>query len=266
MVKISVPNREDTMDIDRKDMPQIKSHDMKGCLNHLKDDDVVTVKKTVDPSKLNATQGHFNKGKIEGMMVSLEKGEMKNIPILISQDNFVMDGHHRWLANMNLENDIDVYQVNLDAGELLDMMKDYPKSFTEKLYECFEYVCEADTTCDLVTPSHMKSFEKVVDKMFAKFNIDFDFTKHFADRMSDDRNKPCIKIKELADMIMKIYKKQGKSLKNSADAEAVVKDIQSDLNVPVVIKYDKKNDEFDVVMKTIMRKKDFKTSNKIIKY
>ena len=49
-------------------------------------------------------------------------------------------------------------------------------------------------------------------------------------------------------------------------AEVVIKDIQSDLNIPIVVKYDRKNDEFDVVMKTIMRKKDFKTPNKVIKY
>ena len=117
-----------------------------------------------------------------------------------------------------------------------------------------------------ITLSQMKAFEKFVDRMFEKFQIDFEFTKHFGERMSDDRNKPNIKMKDLADFIKKIYNKQGKNLKGVAGAEAVIKDMQSDLNIPVVVKYDQKNDEFDVVAKTIMRKKNFKTPNKVIQY
>jgi hypothetical protein len=122
-----------------------------------------------------------------------------------------------------------------------------------------------DEVCDIISPNHMKEFEKFVDRMFAKFNIDFDFTKHFRERMSDDRNKPCISIKELADVIKKIYQKQGKSIKDVAGAEAVIKDIQSDLNIPVAVEYNPKDDEFRVAMKTIMRKKNFATPNKVIK-
>lgn len=121
-------------------------------------------------------------------------------------------------------------------------------------------------SCDLIGMDQIKAFEKFVDRMFKKFNIDFKFTKHFGERMSDSRNEPCIKLKELADFIKKIYAKQGKSLKGVAGAEAVIKDLQSDLNIPVAVEYDSKNDEFDVVMKTIMRKKNFRTPNKVITY
>lgn len=123
-----------------------------------------------------------------------------------------------------------------------------------------------EAQCDLVGMKQIKQFEKIVDQLFKKFNIDFNFTRHFADRMSDERNTPCITMKELADFIKKIYAKQGKSLKGIAGAEAVVKDIQKDLNIPVAVTYDQRNDEFDVVMKTIMRKKNFKTPNKVITY
>ena len=123
-----------------------------------------------------------------------------------------------------------------------------------------------ERACDLVNMKQIKAFEKFVDNMFKRFNIDFNFTKHFGDRMSDSRNEPCISMKELADFIKKIYKRQGKSIKSVAGAEAVIKDMQSDLNIPVAVKYDQKNDEFDVVMKTIMRKKNFHTPDKVIKY
>lgn len=137
------------------------------------------------------------------------------------------------------------------------------KSFKEFIYE---RVIEEQASCDFISIDQIKAFEKFVDRMFEKFGIDFKFTKHFADRMGDDRNKPCIKMQELADFIKKIYKKQGKSLKGVAGSEAVIKDLQSDLNIPVAVEYDSKNDEFDVVMKTIMRKKKFSTPNKVIEY
>jgi hypothetical protein len=129
-----------------------------------------------------------------------------------------------------------------------------------------ETLVEAEEAEVDITASKMKDFEKFVDRMFEKFKIDFEFTKHFGDRMNDDRNSPKIKLKELADLIKKIYAKNGNPLKGKAGAEVVVKDLQSDLNMPIVVKYDEKNDEIDIVAKTIMRKKNFSTPNPVIKY
>lgn len=124
-------------------------------------------------------------------------------------------------------------------------------------------------TCDLITMTQMKSFEKVVDGLFAKFNIDFKFTKHFAERMGDKRNDPCISLQDLADFIKKIYAdvKNGKnSLSQHKDTEVVLKDLQQSLNIPVALEYDRKKDDLLVVMKTVMRKKNFSTPNKVVKY
>lgn len=126
---------------------------------------------------------------------------------------------------------------------------------------------EADT-CPILTTAHMKAFEQFVDKMFAKFNIDFEFTKHFRERMSHERNDPCIDMKELASMIQKIYKKYQngeKSLSKFVDAEAVIKDMQTDLNMPVAVEYDRKKDDLVVIAKTIMRKKNFRSPDPEIK-
>ena len=45
------------------------------------------------------------------------------------------------------------------------------------------------------------------------------------------------------------------------DAEAVMKDMKTDVNMPFVLQWDPTNQELDLVAKTVMRKKDFKTSN-----
>lgn len=136
-----------------------------------------------------------------------------------------------------------------------------------KMLSFKQYIVEADT-CPILTTAHMKAFEQFVDKMFAKFNIDFEFTKHFRERMSHERNDPCIDMKELASMIQKIYRKYQngeKSLSKFVDAEAVIKDIQSDLNMPVAIEYDRKKDDLVVIAKTIMRKKNFRSPDPEIK-
>ena len=159
------------------------------------------------------------------------------------------------------------YKEECGAGEegTDKLTKKYKKDTPgENINEDFNTLMEAE--CQLIGMKQIKEFEKVVDKLFEKFGIDFKFTRHFGERMSDERNTPCITLKELADFIKKIYANQGKSLKGIAGAEAVIKDIQKDLNIPVAVEYDAKNDEFDVVMKTIMRKKNFKTPNKVIKY
>jgi hypothetical protein len=126
-----------------------------------------------------------------------------------------------------------------------------------------ELMLEADH-CPVFTVSQMKLFEKFVDRMFKEFDVNFEFTKHFHERMSDDRNEPCIDLKELASMIQKIYKKYQKgekSLNNFVNTEAVIKDIQTDLNMPIVVEYNRKSDELVVTSKTIMRKKNFRTPN-----
>lgn len=117
-----------------------------------------------------------------------------------------------------------------------------------------------------VTQQQINDLEKFADRLLAKFDIDVEFTRHFADRMNDERNKPSISIAELQKFFKKIAQEKGSNIKKNADAEVVLKDIQTDLNLPVVIRYHKDKDEFEVVNKTIMRKKNFTTPNKVVRY
>jgi hypothetical protein len=117
-----------------------------------------------------------------------------------------------------------------------------------------------------VTQKQLSDLEKFADRLLDKFGVDVEFTRHFADRMNDDRNKPKITISELQRFFKKVAKNKAKDIKQLGDTQAVLKDIQADLNLPVVINYDRNKEEFEVVNKTIMRKKDFKTPNKVVKY
>ena len=93
-----------------------------------------------------------------------------------------------------------------------------------------------------------------------------EFTRHFLERVNDKRNGKQINVAELIRLFKETYKKHGKNIpKLGTDAQAVLNDTQTDLNLPFVLKWDRKLEEFDLVSKTIMRKKDFKTSNPKLK-
>jgi hypothetical protein len=93
-------------------------------------------------------------------------------------------------------------------------------------------------------------------------DLDVSFSRHFKDRVNDPRNKKPITSAELIGLFKRAYEKSGKKISEMPpSAEAVIQDMRTDLNTPFVIEYDKRNKELDLVMKTILRKKDFATSN-----
>ena len=112
-----------------------------------------------------------------------------------------------------------------------------------------------------VSKSDLDQVEKYADKLFAAVGIDVEFTRHFLDRVNDERNKKPINTAELIRLFRLTYKKHGKKIpKMGPDAQAVVRDMETDINMPFVLNVDKSG-MLDLVAKTVMRKKDFKTPN-----
>lgn len=115
-----------------------------------------------------------------------------------------------------------------------------------------------------ITKADLNDVERFADKIFAKVGIDVEFTRHFLDRVNDKRNGKEINVAELTRLFKQTYKKHGKKIaKMGDDAEAVLNDLQTNINVPFVLQWDGK--EFDLISKTIMRKKDFKTNDTKLK-
>lgn len=123
---------------------------------------------------------------------------------------------------------------------------------------------EATDTCDIITQKQLTDLEKFGDRLLQKFDIDVEFTRHFGDRMSDKRNTPCIKVAELQKLFKKIAQEKGNKIKDHEGHEAVLKDIQSDLNLPFIAKSTR--DGIELVLKTIMRKKNFKSPDPEVRY
>ena len=114
-----------------------------------------------------------------------------------------------------------------------------------------------------VSKKELKGVEKYADKIFAALGIDVDFTKHFTDRVNDTRNKKPINASELIRLFKQTYKKHGKTIASLGNkAQAVINDMMTDINTPFVLKWNQGDGMLHLVMKTIMRKKNFKTPNK----
>tara|TARA_E500000178_G_scaffold18943_1_gene17865 strand:- start:3640 stop:4092 length:453 start_codon:yes stop_codon:yes gene_type:complete len=116
-----------------------------------------------------------------------------------------------------------------------------------------------------ISKADLDNVEKYADRLYKSVGIDVEFTRHFLDRVNDARNKKQITVAELIRMFKQSYKKHGKKIAAlGPDAEAVLNDMQTDVNMPFVLKWDGK--ELDLVAKTVMRKPNFATSNQKLSF
>lgn len=132
--KITVPHPKHTLGIARGHMPQVNSSDIDELNAFLKANGVHLKKETVKADTLKATQRNFNQDKILGMAAkyhTLSKAK----PILVSADNYVIDGHHRWLGALNVNGNIDIMRADINAHELLDLVHEFPKSYKKNINE-----------------------------------------------------------------------------------------------------------------------------------
>ena len=265
--KIELP-KAGNLGFKRKEMPQIEGKNIQKFLDYLKADGVKYKETSVDSKSLRPTQSQFNQDKIQGMIDTID--QKKQHPIMVSKDGYVIDGHHRWLAHYNLGRKMPVIQIDLKIDDALDKAHDFPLSIKRGLKEesdgglSFEVFME-DNQCALITQKDMRELEKFADDLLKTYGIDIEFTKHFGDRMSDERNVPCITVAELRDFFRKVYVNKGIKIKGNVGIEAVLNDIQKKLNMPVIIDR-KSGGDVEVRFKTIMRKNDFKTPNRKIQF
>ena len=83
-----------------------------------------------------------------------------------------------------------------------------------------------------ITKSDLDQLEKYADRLFGAVGIDVEFTRHFLDRVNDERNKKQITTAELTRLFKQSFKKYGKKIAQlGPDAEAVINDMKTDVNI-----------------------------------
>ena len=110
---------------------------------------------------------------------------------------------------------------------------------------------------EAVTQSELDQVERFADALWGKLGVDVEFTRHFMDRVNDERNGKPISSAELVRLFKKEYERNGKQIAQLDGAEGVMKDLLTTVNLPFVIKDTR--DGKELVAKTVMRKDQFKT-------
>ena len=116
-----------------------------------------------------------------------------------------------------------------------------------------------------ITEHELQHIERYLDYVWKHLGIEFEFTKHFFDRVNDSRNRKQITAQELVKIFTEAYKRYGKMIsgKVTPDTEkgfdTVLTDLSTKVNSPVIVVWDKQAKELKMVAKTVMRVNHFYT-------
>lgn len=118
----------------RERMPQIKGDNMDSVLLHFAQNSsgASVSKKKMKLGKIKPAQNEMNESKIKKILRKSPK--TINNPFLLSKDGYLMDGHHRWAADLQRygeDHEANVYQITLDANDLLKRLNQLKHSYKE---------------------------------------------------------------------------------------------------------------------------------------
>lgn len=113
----------------RKEMPQIGNAEP--FIQYLKQNDIISNRTKINPEELRSSQMEFDANKIAAL-----RTKSSNNPIIVSNDGYVIDGHHRWQADRLESRHSDAYVCNLPVLDLLYHAQNFvknPESINESI-------------------------------------------------------------------------------------------------------------------------------------
>lgn len=119
--KLTVPNQDESKGRMRHSLPQIR--DFEAFTKDLGENGIKMSTKLLRPGDLAPTQSNFNEEKVDSMIA---EGGWEKKPIISSSDQFVVDGHHRWLAAAKTKMPVKSRVVDMSCDDLLKFLKDKP--------------------------------------------------------------------------------------------------------------------------------------------
>jgi len=123
----------DSLGIPRYKMPQIRSDSKKEYFDYLKNKNIEVVKKKIPLQDLRCTQRELNTFNVEYKIEKMKKsGKVK--PIIVSQDGYVLDGHHSFQAARIINNKAlyPCFVVMLNIKDLMSLTCKFKKAEFEE--------------------------------------------------------------------------------------------------------------------------------------
>lgn len=111
----------------------------KFILNLKKEHISIIYNRKINPEHLKPTLQELNLKKITELKSAYDLGNHLNKPIIVSRDNFIVDGHHRWYSHrailndsintnqlgIKLDNKINTIVINLDINTIIKKIKQF---------------------------------------------------------------------------------------------------------------------------------------------
>ena len=112
---------------DKDQMPQIKEEMIQSFLIDLREQNIEVFETKIKVSDLQPSQGSLQWEKVQSLMKTGFDKLKNGTPIFVSKDNIICDGHHRYYALKMIDknSDMGVFQVQLEADELIKRMKQF---------------------------------------------------------------------------------------------------------------------------------------------
>jgi hypothetical protein len=120
--------------LNRKDMPQIDTQNLSKAVDMVSDKVRIT-KGKIAAGKLKKSQKELYKDKIEGIAARFTSPD-KFKPLIISKDNHIVDGHHRWGAAIHkwgTDVKIPIIRIDLPIMKAIALYKDVADSLNEAI-------------------------------------------------------------------------------------------------------------------------------------
>lgn len=118
------------LNLPRRNMPQVLQKDFEHYLDWLKQEGVGIEETEVNGASLSPSQLDINEDKVRQLII--DNADNLNDPIIVSNDGYVIDGHHRFLAILNKSLNkhyvpINAYKMDLPIHELIKITMKYPR-------------------------------------------------------------------------------------------------------------------------------------------
>ena len=126
-----------SLGVSRDSMPQINSKDVGEFVKYLKDKGIEASSSLIDVSKIGMTQKDINVDKVKDLL-GVEKSNLAK-PVIISKDNYILDGHHRVVALYNVDKNFKLKTIKIDLGikDLLNVAREFPKASFKGITEFY---------------------------------------------------------------------------------------------------------------------------------
>lgn len=126
----NIKNLENSLGINRENMPQIRSFAFNDFLEQLDEDKIKHSYELIESKKLKPTQSQVNVDKANQLTKELVNARF----LIASNDDYILDGHHRWYYGLQNDGISKVLRVEMPIRELLDYAKAFDKSEFSDIY------------------------------------------------------------------------------------------------------------------------------------